>query len=135
MTSELPLIDVHSAGVAATPETVFDALERLGPRVGTDAVSRTYARLVGTEDRGPFHLARSERPGLVLLAGSHRFSRFELAFRIEPAGRGSVMHAETRAVFPGIGGRLYRAAVIGSGGHRVAMRLLLGSLKRSIERR
>jgi hypothetical protein len=135
MNAELPVIDVHSTSVAATPEVVFDALERIGPRLGTDRISRAYAGLVGTEDAGAFHVARSERPQLVVLAGSHRFSRYELPFRIEPTGQGSTMHAETRAVFPGVGGRLYRAAVIGSGGHRVAMRLLLSSLKRTIEPR
>jgi hypothetical protein len=132
--NQLPLVDVHSANVAAAPEAVFDALMRIGPRIGTDPVFRAYSRLVGTEDRGAFHIARSERPTLVGLGGSHRFSRYELAFRIEPADGGSTLHAETRATFPGFGGGLYRAAVIGTGGHRVAMRLLLGSLRRRIER-
>jgi hypothetical protein len=131
---DLPLIDVHSASVAAPPEAVFDALERMGPRVGTDPVSRSYARLVGTEDRGAFHVARSERPSTVVWGGSHRFSRFELVWRIEPRNGQSVLQAETWAAFPGLGGRLYRAAVIGTGGHRVAMRLLLSSIKRKIER-
>jgi hypothetical protein len=114
---------------------VFTSLERIGSRIGTDRVFRRYARLVGTEDAGAFHVVRAERPGLVVLAGSHRFSRYELVFRIEPATGGSVMHAETRATFLGLGGSLYRAAVIGSGGHRVAMRFLLWSLKRRIEHR
>jgi hypothetical protein len=132
--TELPVVDVHSTNVAASPDAVFEALERIGPRIGTDPVFRTYARLVGTEDRGAFHIARSERPELVVLGGSHRFSRYELEFRIAPADGGSTIHAETRATFPGLGGGLYRAAVIGTGGHRVAMRLLLGSLRRRIER-
>jgi hypothetical protein len=130
---ELPLVDEHSTKVAASPHVVFDALERIGPRIGTDRVSRSYARLVGTEDRGAFHLASSERPTLVVLGGSHRFSRFELVFRIEPENGGSIVRAETWAAFPGFGGRVYRALVIGTGGHRVAMRLLLGSLRRRIE--
>lgn len=134
MTSDLPLVDVHSTGIAASPEFVCDALERIGPRLGTDRISAAYGRLVHTEDAGPFHLERVERPGLVALAGSHRFSRYELRFRIEPDGGGSIMRAETWAVFPGVGGSLYRAAVIGTGGHRVAMRLLISSLKRTIER-
>jgi hypothetical protein len=125
---------VHSTDVAAAPDAVFEALERIGPRIGTDPVFSTYARLVGTEDAGPFHVARSEPPTLVVLAGSHRFSRYELAFRIEPGDKGSTIHAETRATFPGFGGALYRAAVIRTGGHGVAMRLLLGSLRRRIER-
>jgi hypothetical protein len=132
--SELPFVDVHATTVAATPGAVFDALERIGPRIGTDPISRTYARLVGTEDRGAFHVARSERPMVVVLGGSRRFSRYELVCRIEPEHGGSVVRFETWAEFPGLGGRVYRAVVIGTGGHRVGMRLMLGSLKRNIER-
>jgi len=131
--SELPFVDAHCTSVAAAPGVVFDALERIGPRLGTDAVSRMYARLVGTEDRGPFHVTRSERPTLVVLSGSHRFSRYELVCRVEPQNGGSVVRFETWAEFPGLGGWVYRAAVIGTGGHRVAMRLLLAGLKRRIE--
>jgi hypothetical protein len=135
--NELPFVDVHSTEIAAPPEIVFEAFERIGPRLGTDRLSTLYARLVGTEDAGAFHVARAERPGLVVLAGSHRFSRYQLALRIEPSGSGSssTVHAETRAVFPGLGGRVYRAAVIGTGGHRVAMKLLLRGLKGRVEHR
>jgi hypothetical protein len=132
--SELPFVDVHSTTVAAAPEAVFEALERIGPRIGTDPMFRRYARLVGAEDVGAFHVARSERPTLVVLGGSHRFSRYELVCRIEPSEGGSVVRFETWAEFPGLGGKLYRAAVIGTGGHRIGMRLLLGSLRRRIER-
>jgi hypothetical protein len=134
--SELPFIDTHTVAVDAPPEVVFETLERLGPRLGTDRVSARYARLVGCEDKGAFHLARSVRPELVVLEGSHRFSRYQLAFRIEPssAGSTSTIHADTRAVFPGLAGGLYRAAVIRSGGHRVAMRLLLAALRGRVQR-
>ncbi len=132
--TELPFVDVHSTTVVATPDAAFDALERIGPRIGTDPISGTYARLVGAEDRGAFHVARSERPTLVVLGGSHRFSRYELVCRIEPEHGGSIVRFETWAEFLGLGGRVYRAVVIGTGGHRVVMRLLLASLKRSIER-
>jgi hypothetical protein len=132
--SALPFVDVHSTTVAATPEAVFAALERIGPRIGTDPLFSRYARLVGSEDQGAFHVARSERPTLVVLGGSHRFSRYELVCRIEPENGGSVVRFETWAEFTGLGGRLYRAAVIGTGGHRIAMGLLLASLRRRIER-
>jgi hypothetical protein len=33
--SELPFIDVHSATLAVSPGAAFDALERIGPRIGT----------------------------------------------------------------------------------------------------
>jgi len=38
---------------------------------------------------------------------------------------GEVLRARTEAAFPGLLGRLYRAAVIGSGGHRLVARRLL----------
>jgi hypothetical protein len=46
--------------------------------------------------------------------------------------RPSRLRAETHAAFPGLLGRLYRAAVIGSGGHRLVTRRLLRQIARGI---
>ena len=45
---------------------------------------------------------------------------------------GTRVRALTHAVFPGVHGRLYRAAVIGSRGHVVAVRLVLRALERRV---
>jgi hypothetical protein len=44
---------------------------------------------------------------------------------------GGRLHARTQAAFPGLRGRLYRAAVIGSGGHRIITRRLLRQVARA----
>jgi hypothetical protein len=43
-------------------------------------------------------------------------------------GGGTRVTAQTWAAFPGIRGRLYRAMVIGSGGHRVVVRRMLRNI-------
>jgi hypothetical protein len=66
-----------------------------------------------------FAVASAQRPQRLELRGRHRFASYApLVFVIEP-GR---VRAQTFAVSPGIRGRLYRALVIGSGGHGVATR-------------
>lgn len=149
----LPFIDAHSIEMNAPPEDVWDelahgALRRFGGAVG-GPLGPIGARLLGcpyADPPGPgpgmpqtiigFRIARAERPSLVELAGEHRYSSYSLTFRIEPApdAPGSLLTAETRAVFPGARGRRYRALVIGSGGHVIVVRLLLGSIRRRAER-
>lgn len=57
--------------------------------------------------------------------GRHRFSRYALTFRLRDAGAATVVTAESRAEFPGVTGTAYRALVVGSGGHVVAVRRML----------
>jgi hypothetical protein len=81
-----------------------------------------------------FHVAHSERPRRWCLDGAHRFSRYALEFRLdELAPDRTYLCAETRAVFPGLDGAFYRMLVIGSGGHREAVRRMLLSVKRRAE--
>ena len=49
----------------------------------------------------------------------------ELAFDIEQAADGVTVSARTSAAFPGVWGRLYRALVIGTGGHALVVRAML----------
>ena len=135
MPSELPYIDTHTVTVAAASEEAFDVVAGTMPRAGSRGPFSVYARLVGCEGGKPFSVAASERPAELVLTGRHRFSRYELAFEFAPRGSGAtVVSATTHAAFPGIGGRLYRAAVIGSGGHRLAMQAMLAGIKRRAER-
>ena len=135
MRSELPYIDTHTVTVAAAAEAAFDAVAHTIPRAGSRGAFSLYARLVGCEDGKPFVVAESRRPAELVLTGRHRFSRYQLAFQFVPDGPSrTVLSAATRAEFPGLGGRLYRAAVIGSGGHRLAMRAMLAELRRRAER-
>jgi hypothetical protein len=140
--SELPLIDAHEVTIAADAESVWDATafvaEHLGGRFGP-----VFARVLGCAETEPefprtvagFRVAAAERPRRLVLSGRHRFSRYALEFATRPADRAgaTVLRAETRAEFPGPAGRVYRALVIGSRGHVVAVRRLLGSVKRRAE--
>jgi hypothetical protein len=132
--SELPGIDEHSILVAAHPEAALDAALEVMGRGG--AGTRAVTRLLGCRDMElPGFRVASSNPSELALEGSHRFSSYSLTFRAEATGEGaSLLRAESHAAFPGLTGRAYRALVVGSGGHRVAMRRLLGAIKRRAER-
>ena len=81
-----------------------------------------------------FEVTSAEPARELVLEGSHRFSNYRLAFVIEPAaGSGSRLRAITHAEFPGLGGRVYRALVIGTRGHVVAVRNMLRAIRRRAE--
>jgi Polyketide cyclase / dehydrase and lipid transport len=68
-------------------------------------------------------------PRVLRLRGAHRFARYELRFEITGDEReGSVLHAHSSALFPGPIGLAYRGLVIGTGGHRIAVRALLAQV-------
>ncbi|WP_116203331.1 hypothetical protein [Amycolatopsis circi] len=144
MTEQLPFLDEHRIVVPADAETTWRAVnevvERLSGRLATG-----YAWAVGAADwkaTGPrplaegstvpgFRVVAAEPHELLALAGRHRFSEYRLAFRLEAAAEGqTLVRAESRARFPGIFGVGYRLLVIGSGGHAVGMRRLLGTIAR-----
>jgi hypothetical protein len=147
--SRLPLIDRHATSVAAPPEAVWDAV---GDALVAGFSARTgalYARAVGCTDTrsseaGPlhegatipgFHVTGAEPGRRLALEGRHRFSVYALVFTLEPADGGTRLTAESRAVFPGLGGRLYRAALLRTGGHVFAVRRLLQGVRRRAEER
>ncbi|MEU1864550.1 hypothetical protein [Streptomyces gardneri] len=143
----LPYVDEHAVIVGGGGggdeawSRVRDGVER--------ALSRrwlaSYARVVRAEPReagGPRPLAEGAVfpgfrvvrvvPGRELaLEGRHRFSVYSLVFRIEELTDGRTrLRAESRAAFPGVAGWVYRALVIGSGGHAAGMRRMLASFAR-----
>lgn len=135
--TELPWIDEHAAELDATAEDVWSALLRTVERMTAGRGAPRYARAVGCADAeagGPrplevgstvpgFHVAETIPERLLVLRGSHRFSDYALAFRLEPLGGVRTrLVAETRAEFPGAKGRAYRALVIGTRLHVVAVR-------------
>lgn len=141
---ELPHVDEHVVDVAAPPEAAWAAvLAVLRGAFGRRSALRIAAALrcdpatttawdrpdVGSTVPG-FRVLAAEPPRLLVVAGRHRFSRYGIVWRIEPAPAGSRVRAETRAVFPGPHGALYRLAVIGTGGHVVVTRRLLAQVAR-----
>jgi hypothetical protein len=114
----LPYIDQHAVEIAAGVESSWAA------------VMRTAEAL---PSRG-FRIA-SEVPGRELgLSGHHPFSRYALVFHLDEVGPGRTrVRAETRATFPHLRGRIYRALVIGTRLHILATRRILGRVKRRAE--
>jgi hypothetical protein len=145
--TDLPWIDEHAEEIPAPVSAVWPALLRTAERMTAGAAAPRYARAVGcadTENGGPrplevgstlpgFHVATLIPERLLVLAGSHHFSDYALSFRLEPLGavRTRVI-AETRAVFPGLKGRVYRALVIGTRLHVLAVRRVLGGVSRRV---
>jgi hypothetical protein len=147
----LPFVDDYTLQIEAAVESVWRALLRtarssLAIRLpkpilaawGVEETQRAGAWdesvAVGDTLLG-FHVEECAPGQLLALRGRHRFSRYELRFELEPTGSGDVtIHAKTFAVFPGWAGRIYRALVIGTGGHRVVVRRMLRSIARRASR-
>ncbi|MEU4555870.1 hypothetical protein EV382_2087 [Micromonospora violae] len=144
----LPHLDEHTTLVAATPDEVWphlaDVVEATFSRPGMTG----YARLVGAADpvtSGPrpltegstfpgFHVATAIPGQELALRGSHRFSTYALIFRLDAEGPArSRLRAETRAVFPGLAGGLYRHLLLRSGGHVLGVRRMLTAVRRRSE--
>jgi hypothetical protein len=148
-TDSLPYIDEHSAEIAAPAAATWDSLLAVAERsFGSDGTSR-FARILGCEDlraSGPrplatgstmpgFHVAVADPPHELALAGSHRFSRYALVFRVDEEGAGrSRLRAETRAEFPGLKGGVYKTFVIRTRMHVLVTRRILDAVKARAER-
>jgi len=145
----LPHIDEHSVEIAAVAEAVWEAVLRVVEGSFGSTATERVAGLLGCADAdasGPrplaagstvpgFHVEAAERPRELALAGSHRFSDYALIFRLEELGGGRTrLRAETKAIFPGLKGGVYRTLVIGTRGHILVTRRLLGAIKQRAER-
>jgi len=137
---DLPHVDTHARRIVASPQEVWSALitvlrgtmrsgGRLIPILGAEpgVASAAFSGQVGDTLPG-FRVAEAELGRRLVLCGRHRFSSYRLTFVLD----GEELRAETHAAFPGFAGKLYRAAVIGSGGHRVLVRRLLKQVARVV---
>jgi hypothetical protein len=146
---QLPWVDEHATEIDGTPAVAWPALLRTVEKMTEGGAAPRYARAVGcadTEAAGPrplevgstipgFHVAALAPERLLALRGSHHFSDYELVFRLEPLGGVRTrLIAETRAVFPGVKGRAYRALVIGTRMHVLVVRRVQGRVVKRVER-
>ena len=112
----LPYIDEHAISVAANRAETWSAMLRTICRDPHDP-STVPTGFVLDEARPPERLA---------LRGRHLFARYRWVFELDAEGpQRTRVRSATWAEFPGPHGKIYRALVIGSGGHRVAVRLTL----------
>ncbi len=114
----LPYIDEHATTVEANREETWSALLRVMCRDPHDP-STVPIGFVVDEARAPERFA---------LKGRHPFAVYRLVFELdEESAHRTRLRALTWAAFPGVHGKVYRALVIGTGAHRIAVR---GMLKR-----
>ena len=130
----LPVVDEHSRDVRADPERVWDALMRFVHGPLARPAPRAFVSLWNLQPASGFDVAEEAAPRHVVLRGHHRFSHYELAFDVAPGPDGATVSARTSAVFTGIAGTFYRALVIGTGGHRLAVHHMLRQIGRTAER-
>lgn len=112
---QLPYIDEHAISVPASAADTWTALLRKTCRDPADPTTVPVG----------FTLEEATPPSRLALKGRHLFARYRLVFELDPDGDRVWLRALTFAAFPGLRGKLYRALVIGSGGHRVVVRQML----------
>jgi hypothetical protein len=135
---QLPFIDEHGLRIDAPGDVIWTALLKVLRRelggsaaiirsLGCDPAQGTaeFAGRPGEAVPG-FRVAEAEPGRRLALRGRHRFADYALTFVLD----GDRLSAQTHAAFPGVLGRLYRAAVIGSGGHRLVARRMLRQVAR-----
>lgn len=112
----LPYIDEHAITVGANREETWPALLEVMCR---------DPRNPSTVPTG-FVLDEARAPGRFALKGRHPFAIYRWVFELEDAPEHRTrLRALTWAAFPGIHGKVYRALVIGTRAHRVAVRWTL----------
>jgi hypothetical protein len=113
----LPYIDEHVISVEANRADTWSALLMLWCHDPHDA-SAVRTRFFSLDETVPMHR--------LALTGRHPFAVYRLVFELDDEGPGRTrLCARTWADFPGFHGKVYRALVIGTGGHRIAVRRLL----------
>jgi hypothetical protein len=141
--SALPRIDEHEISVNVPAPVAWTAVVAVFGRLTTRPAWRIFAKTIrckpdhaiGTavtvgEALPGFLVAGCEAPTEWALAGEHLFSRYALTFRITPVDSEHCrVVAHSYAEFPGPHGKIYRALVIGSGGHAIGVRGILRSIK------
>ena len=143
----LPFIDTHRVQISASPDAVYAAVWKVLRRSFTGRMAAIYGRLmkcqppravltaqpeVGISAFRGFAVTNAAAPTLLHIAGSHRCAQYCIEIALTRVETGTVLAVTTRAAFPGVHGRVYRAFVIGSRGHVLAMRGLLRAVARQV---
>ena len=110
----------------------WDGCRRFADDLVESGRGSRLARRLATVPAEGFAVAEAQPPHLLSLAGRHRFAEYVLDLRVSPSAGGSRVTAVTYADFPGLRGRAYRAAIVGSRGHGLAVRRLLAAVRERV---
>lgn len=145
----LPYLDEYTTVITAEADDIWRTLGEAVDRSFSRRGMAGYAKLAGADPctvSGPrpfeegstvpgFRVVAVDPGRELVLKGTHRFSSYAVLFQLEQAGPGqSRLRAESRGSFTGMVGGLYRRAVIGTGGHGIAVRRMLADIRRRSER-
>jgi hypothetical protein len=112
----LPYIDEHAISVDASRGATWSALLSVLCRNPSDPA---------TVPPG-FAMDEATPPARFVLKGRHPFSVYRWGFELDDEGPlHTRLRSQTWAAFPGLHGKVYRALVIGTGLHRIVVRLML----------
>lgn len=143
--ASLPYVDEHAVTIEADRDASWISLQRMLESPAPAWFTRVLG-CIDTEASGPrpmeegstvpgFHVVAADAPRELSLAGRHHFSDYALIFRLDELSEGrTCLRAESRAVFPGFRGGLYRMLLMSTGGHVLATRRMLAAVKRGAER-
>ncbi len=143
--AELSHVDAHAAVIEANPPRVWRAIgevlahERLPGRgrvarlLGAEPATRCGDPLVAGSTLPGFRITRADAPSELALEGRHRFASYVLLIRVTSHEGGSVISAESRARFFGVGGQIYRALVVGARTHTLVVRTMLAGIRAHAE--
>lgn len=125
-------LDEHTLEVAASRDRVWQVLREYVDGLGLPAtgLAGRVARAAWAPHPGSGFGVAEEEPGQrVVLEGRHRFSRYRLVFSVDEGADGSTrLTAASYADFPGLHRKAYRALVVGTGFHVLAVRRMLRSI-------
>ncbi|MFI6172737.1 hypothetical protein ACIBCN_38580 [Nocardia sp. NPDC051052] len=112
----LSYIDEHARSIDANRDRVWTALLKVLCKDPTDPATLPTG----------FVLDAVVAPARLAMKGRHWFSKYALIFELDDEGANRTrVRAMTLANFPGPHGKIYRALVIGSGGHKIVVRRML----------
>lgn len=118
----LPYIDEHATTITADPATTWAA---------------TLQALCGsaTTPKAPvgFRIKEATPRERLVLAGHHPFAIYNWVFELDAiTPQRTQVRSQTWATFPGLHGKIYRALVISSGAHRIAVRWALHRIAETV---
>jgi len=128
-------VDEHATVLDVPVSRAWDGCRRFVDDLLARGGESRLTGLLATDPPAGFAVTEEQPPHLMSLAGRHRFSDYVLDLRISPVGspgQGTRVTAVTYADFPGPRGRAYRAAVVGSRGHVVAVRRMLAAVRERV---